>query len=39
MGFNYLKSAEPLLGDSSLFTTKPSEVIGTNLIELERMKG
>ena len=38
MGFNYLKAAEPLRGDSLLFTTKFPEIPGTYLIDLGRMK-
>ena len=36
---NCLKAAEPLRGDSLLFTTKLPENPGTRLIDLERMKG
>ena len=39
MGFNCLKAADPLLGNSLLFTTKSSEVSGTHLIDFGRMKG
>ena len=39
MGFNCLKAAEPLLGDSFLFTTTSPGVSGTHLIVLVRMKG
>ena len=38
MGINCLKTAEPLLGDNLLFTTKSPEVSGTHLMELWRMK-
>ena len=38
-GVNCLKAAEPLRGDSLLFTTKFPENPGTRLIDLERMKG
>ena len=38
MGFNCLKVAEPLLGDSLFFTTKSPEIPGTNLIDLRSMK-
>ena len=39
MGFNCLKSTEPLQGDSSLFTTWPPGLPGTHLVDLGRMKG
>ena len=39
MGFNCFKAAEPLWGDSLLFTTKFPENPGTHLIDLGRMKG
>ena len=39
IGFNCLKSAEPLQGGSLLFTTKFPESPGTHLINLRRMKG
>ena len=39
LGFNCLKAAEPLGGDSLLFTTKFPEIPGTYLIDLGRMKG
>ena len=35
----YLKATEPLRGDSFLFTFQFPEVSGTQLIDLERMKG
>ena len=38
MGFNCLKTAEPLRGDSLLATTKFPEEPGTDFINLERMK-
>ena len=37
-GLNYLKAAEPLRGDSLLFTTTFPEIPGTHLIDLGRMK-
>ena len=39
MGFNPLRDAEPLRGDSLFFTTKFLEIAGTHLINLRRMKG
>ena len=39
MGFNCLKAAEPLLGESLLFTTKSPKVPDTHLIHSGRMKG
>ena len=39
MGFNCPEATGPLQGDSLLFTTKSSEIRGTHLIDLERMKG
>ena len=39
MGFNCFKATEPLRGGSLLFTTKFSEIPGTHLIHLGRMKG
>ena len=39
MGFNCLAATGPLQGDSLLFTNKSSEIRGTHLIDLERMKG
>ena len=39
MGFNCLKAAEPLQGDSLLFTIKLPGVPGTQLVYLGRMKG
>ena len=39
MGFNYLKTTEPLQGDSLLFTTTSPEGPGTHLINLGRVKG
>ena len=39
MGFNCLKVAEPLEGDSLFFTTKSPDVVGTYFIDLGRMKG
>ena len=39
VGFNCLKTAEPLWGESLLFTTQFPEVPGTNLINLEKLKG
>ena len=39
MGFNCLKAAEPLQRNSLLFTTKISEIPGTHLINLGRIKG
>ena len=38
VGFNYLKAAEPLRGESLLFTTKSLQIAGTHLIDLRRMK-
>ena len=38
MGFNCLKTAEPLGGDSLFFTTKSPGVPGTHWINLRRMK-
>ena len=38
MGFNCLKAAEPLRGDSLLSTTKFPAIPGTHLIDFERMK-
>ena len=38
MEFNYLKDAEPLRGDCSLFTFKSPGVPGTHFANLERMK-
>ena len=38
MGFNCLRAAEPLLGDSLLFTIKSPGVPGTHLIKLTRQK-
>ena len=35
MGFNPLKDAEPLRGDSLFFTTKFLEIAGTHLINLK----
>ena len=34
-GLNYLKAAEPLRGDSLLFTTTFPEIPGTHLIDSE----
>ena len=39
MGFNCLKTTEPLRGDSLLFTIQFPGVPGTHLIDLARMKG
>ena len=39
IGVNCLKATEPLRGDRLLFITKSSEVTGTHLIDLGRMKG
>ena len=39
MGFNCLKATEPPRGGSLLFTTKFSEIPGTHLIDLGKMKG
>ena len=39
MLFSCLKAADPLLGDSLLFTIKYPEVSCTHLIDLEKMKG
>ena len=39
MGFNCLKAAKSLRGDSLLFTIHSSGVTGTLLIELVRIKG
>ena len=39
MGFNCLKAADTLLGDSLLFNTKSPETFGTNIFDLGRMKG
>ena len=39
MRFNCLKATEPLRGGSLLFTTQCPGVLGTHLIDLERMKG
>ena len=38
MRFNCLKGADPLQGDSLLFTTKSSGVPGTHFIDLRKMK-
>ena len=38
MKFNYLKVTEPLREDGLLFTTKSSEVRGTHLIDLGKIK-
>ena len=38
MGFNCLKTVDPILGDSVLLNTKFPEVSGTNSIDLGRMK-
>ena len=38
MGFNCLKAAEPLWDGSLLFITKFPEILGTQLINLGRMK-
>ena len=38
MGFNCLKATEPRRGSSFLFTAKFTEIPGTNLIDLGRMK-
>ena len=34
MGFNYLKAAKPLQGDSLLFSTKSPEISGAHLNNL-----
>ena len=39
MRCNCFKTAEPLRGDSKLFTTKSLGVPGTHLIDLGRMRG
>ena len=39
MGFNCLKAAEPLQGDSLLFTILFPGVTGTQLIYFRRIKG
>ena len=39
MGFKYLKAAEPQLGYSLLFSTKPLGVPGTHMINFRKMKG
>ena len=39
MGLNFLKAAEPVPGDSLLFTIKSPAVSGTYLIDLGKMKG
>ena len=39
MGFSCLKATEPLRGDSSHFTIQFPGVPGTQLIDLEGMKG
>ena len=39
MGFNYLKAAKPLQGDSLLFTTQSPGLSGTHLVALRRIKG
>ena len=39
MRFNCLKPANPQLGYSLLFNTKSPEGFGTNIFDLERMKG
>ena len=39
MGFNCLKTKERLWRESLLFTTKPLEIPGTELINLRGMKG
>ena len=38
MSFNCLKAAEPLLGESLLFTIKFPEIAGIHLMDLGRMK-
>ena len=38
MGFNYLKTAEPLRGDSLLFTTKFPGIPDTQLIDLGKIR-
>ena len=38
VGFNCLKAAEPLRGDSLLFTSKSPGGPGTHLIDIGRMK-
>ena len=39
LGFNCIKAAEPLRGDSLLVTTYSTGVPGTHLNDLGRMKG
>ena len=39
MGFNYLKTTEPLRGGRLLFTTKFPDISGSHLMDLRRMKG
>ena len=39
MRLNCLKATEPLRGHSLLFTTKFTEILGTHLIDLGKMKG
>ena len=39
MGFNCLKTTEPLQGGSLLFTAKLPEITGTHFIDLRRIKG
>ena len=39
MGFNCLKAAEPLRGDSLFFTTQSPGFPGTHLINFDFMKG
>ena len=39
MGFNYLKAAEPLRGDSLIFTNWSPGLPGTHLANLIRMEG
>ena len=39
MGFNCLKTTEPMRGDSLLFNTLSPGVLGTYLIDFGRMKG
>ena len=38
MGFHCLEAAEPLRGDTLLFTTKSPEVPGAHLIDFGKMK-
>ena len=39
MGFNCLKATEPLQEDNLLFTTQSPGILGTHLINFDKMKG